>query len=402
MPKYEYTLSDEKGLRTKGVLSAASKEIASQKLRGKNKIIISITEKKSDRTWLIFRPKLSFQEKMTFVKSLSTMIKVGIPVTEALKIIAGQSERKGIKEMYKDIIDRLKSGQSLAKSLRKYDYTFSELFINMIETGEQSGNMDEVLDYLDLQLEKEYDLRKKITSAFIYPAVISGITILLAIGIVIFIMPKIIKIFRSFDMDLPAPTRALIAMSNFFSETPLLAAGTIIGTIAFFIILSRFKFIKELMHRLTLHIPVFGKILIEANVARFSRALNSLLQSGVPITEALKITGKMLDNSQYKKALLRAGEKVEQGGELGKSLGINKKLFPPLCTKMIEIGEKSGSMETTTDSIAKLYEKNVDSKTKNLSVLLEPLLLVFMGVIVGGMALSIIMPIYQLPNLMSK
>ncbi|MDP2624783.1 MAG: type II secretion system F family protein, partial [Candidatus Peregrinibacteria bacterium] len=162
------------------------------------------------------------------------------------------------------------------------------------------------------------------------------------------------------------------------------------------------KFLKPFWHRVALRLPVFGKLLIYVNLARFSRTMNSLLQAGIPITESLDIVKSMIGNSVYRRAIEQARDKVEQGGKLGESFLEEERLFPPLVSKMIFIGEKTGSLEKTTDHLAKLYENNVDSITKNLTVLLEPLLLVFMGVLIGGVAVSIILPIYQLPSLITR
>jgi len=404
MAKFAYIISDKSGIRSEGVVEANTKDIASKKLREQypDKIIIALDEKTEGKLWIFGKPSLSFQDKMMFTKHLSTMIKVGITVTESLEILASQAKRQAVKDMYEDMIDMISSGQTLANALKKYNNIFSEIFVNMIETGEASGNLEKTLEYLDIQLEKEYEIRKKVITAFVYPAVIISLTLTMAIGIVIFIMPKIIKVFESFDMVLPLPTRILIGFSNLLTQKTLLSLGILELTITFFTVIFRLKALKPFWHKITIYLPVFGGIIIASNLARIARTLNSLLQSGVPIIDTLEITGNMISNTQYKRAVYAASEKVEQGGKLGDSFEDYKRIFPDLATKMFYIGERTGSLETTTEKLAQLYEAAVDSKTKNLSVLLEPLLLVFMGVLVGGIALAIIFPIYQLPNLISK
>lgn len=402
MPKYQYTLSSQSGIRTEGTLFAPNLEAAQNKLKRKNKFIISVIEVKKKYVWFWQRPGLSFQDKMMFVKHLGTMIGVGIPIAEALEIIMNQADKANNKRMYKNILDMVRSGQSLGKSLEEYGNIFSEVFINMISTGEKSGQLEETLKYLDLQLEKEYELRKKVISAFIYPAVILGVTLLIAIGIVIFIMPRIIKIFDRFQVTLPAITRGLISFSTFIIEKPLYTIAIILAVIAFLVTIFRVKILKPFWNRLAIYVPIFGKILIFANLARFSRTMNSLLASGIPVTKSLEITGKMIGNALYKQSINQAHEKVQQGAKLGESLSTNAKIFPPLATKMLEIGEKTGSLELTTANLAKLYEHNVENITKNLAVLLEPVLLVLMAVLVGGIAISIILPIYQLPSLLKQ
>jgi type IV pilus assembly protein PilC len=224
----------------------------------------------------------------------------------------------------------------------------------------------------------------------------------MAIGIVIFIMPKITKIFKSFKVDLPLPTRIMIGLSDILTQKPLTALLVVAAIVGLFIFLLKLKALKPFWHKIILNLPIFGKILVTANVARFARTLNSLIQATVPVTDALIITGNMLDNYFYKKALIEASEKVEQGGKIGESLEAYPKLFPILFTKLIFLGEKTGTLDTISEKAAELYERETDTKTKNLSVVIEPLLLVFMAGIVGGMAISVMLPIYQLPNLLSK
>lgn len=402
MPKYTYSTTDITGKKEAGSIESPSKDVALETLRAQNKIVLSLNEDSKSRSWFLGRPKMSTQEKMMFVKNLSTMFEVGITITESMEIMRDQTKNKDLRKMFEDILEMINSGQTLAKSLKKYDNNFSNLFINMIQTGEEAGNLQDVLRYLDVQLEKEYEIKRKVISALVYPAIIISITLLMGIGIVIFIMPKITKIFSSFKVDLPLPTRLLISFSDLLTQNPILSALTFFGVIAAIVTIFRIKALKPFWDNVITRLPLFGHIIVSANVARFSRTINSLLQASVSISDALLITGNMLDNSLYKNALQETGAKVEQGGKIGESLEKNEKLFPAMCTKMIDLGERTGTLETTTGKVADLYEREVDTKTKNLSVAIEPLLLVLMAGLVGGIAISIIMPIYQLPNLLQK
>jgi len=341
-------------------------------------------------------------EKMIFVKNLATMIEVGITISESLVILKEQTKKNSLKRMYDDILEMVNAGQTLAGSLRKYDNNFSELFINMIETGEASGNLGDVLKYLDLQLEKDYEIRKKVIGALVYPAIIISITLLMAVGIVIFIMPKITSIFKQFKAEMPLPTQFLINFSSFLTTKPLLAALILIVSVGFVVFILKLKALKPFWTKVLTRLPLIGNIVISENVARFSRTINSLIRSSLPITEALTITMNMLDNVLYKNALQEVRDKVEQGGKVGDSLEKHERLFPPMCTKMMSLGERTGTLETTTGKVADLYERDVDSRTKNLSTAVEPILLILMAVLVGGIAISIILPIYQLPNLIKK
>lgn len=348
------------------------------------------------------RPRLGLEEKVMLANHLATMIQAGITITESFEILIDQTKKGNVKKMYEAILQSINSGQTLSNSLARFPEVFSEIFVNMVAIGEKSGTLVEVLEYLKMQLEKEYELKRKVVSAFVYPAVIVSLTLILMFGIVFFIMPKLLKIFDSFGADLPLPTRILIGFTSFVTETPLMfLLVLILGFIAFWVIFNA-KILKPFWHLVLLNTPIINKIIIYVNLARFSRSLTSLLKAGVAINKGLEITSRMFSDKFYSKIVYEAKEKVEKGSTLEAALEGHEKLFPIMVRKMLDIGERTGNLEKTTEHLANLYEQNVDSLTKNLSVLLEPLLLMFMGGLVGGFALAIIMPIYQLPNLISK
>ncbi|MEK9160407.1 MAG: type II secretion system F family protein [Patescibacteria group bacterium] len=400
--RFKYKLGDKVGVEAKGILEAESETDAIKKLTALGHSVISIREISSGGLSFWEKPSLSFEDKLLFTKHLATMLRAGITITESLQILASQTTQTRNREMYESIVRSVKAGQSLSESLKVYDTVFSDLFINMIATGEKSGTLDQILDYLDEQLDKEYELRKKVISAFIYPAVILSITMMLSLGIVFFIMPKITKIFSSFEITLPLPTRLLIGFSSLMTDKPLITFGAAALMLAGAVFLLKWKRLKPFWDWVSLHLPVFGRVLHYANLARFARTLTSLLQAGMPITKALNVISTMMTNTLYKNAVKNSAAKVEQGGQLGEAFEGQEKLFPILVVKMLYVGEKTGSLETTMKQLALLYERNVDGLTRNLTVLLEPLLLVFMGMMVGGVAISIILPIYQLPNLISQ
>jgi len=402
MAKFKYVISNQQGVIQKGIIYAPDEKEAATKIMNEGNVVISLIEESKKKEWFWEKPHLSLVEKMTFTNHMETMMQVGITVTEAVDIIKNQMTKPKNQKMFDNILNMLKSGQSLSKALNKYNYIFSDVFVNMIAIGEESGTLEKTFGYINLQLEKDYELRKRVVSAFVYPAFIVSLTLMLTIGVVVFILPKITKIFESFDVVLPLPTRVMIGISKFATETPLLALISVGGVVGILYFLITTKYLKTIRDKFILHIPIFGKLAKDINLARFSRILNSLLQAGVPITKALEITSNMLTSKPYKEAVMKAMQMVDKGGTLGEAFSNNEKLFPSLVTKMLAVGEKTGSIETTTDHLAKMYEQSVDNITKNLSVLLEPILLVFMGALVGSVAVSVIMPIYQLPNMLSK
>jgi type IV pilus assembly protein PilC len=405
MSKYTYILKDELGRKKEGTVFGANVVVATEKvkeLKDDSQYIIAVREVQPKKYWIFNRPKLKLQEKIIFINSLSTMLKVGVVLTEALEIVVQQTRKPASRKMFEDILNMVKSGQSFSKSLAKYDYVFSEITVNMIATGEENGTMDEIMEYICMQMEKEYEMQKKVVSALIYPVVIMSITVMMALGIVVFIMPKITRIFSSFKIDLPLPTKLLIGFSDLLTKQTV---WVILGTAGFIFLASfliKFKPFRPFWHRLYLKIPVMGSIIRAANIARFARTFNSLLMSGTAMTKSMQILQNVFTNVVYRDALKKTAEIMEKGGKVGESLEQFPKQFPVLVTKMIYIGEKTGSLNVTTDRIAEMFEKDVDNKTKNLSVMLEPFLLVLMGLMVGGIALSIILPIYQLPNMINK
>lgn len=402
MKHFRYVVTNGQGRKERGRILAASEEEAIQKLKKDGKWVVGLVEQKKASQGIIDRPSLSFESKLMFTKHLATMIEAGINLTESFNILIEQTPRGANKRMFENILKMISAGETLSMSLRQYPRIFSEIFVNMVGIGEKSGSLSETLRYLDEQMEKEYELRKKVIGAFIYPAVIVVITLLLTLGIVIFIMPKISKIFTSFDVTLPLPTRILIGSSDLLTTHPIKVISAVIVFGAVLSQIARIKKLRILWRRVWLFMPVFGKILRGMNLARFSRTMNSLLKAGVPITEALDITSKVFTDPTYQKIIDEARSKVQQGSTVYEALQDHGRLFPTLATKMLNVGEKTGQLEKTTEHLAKLYEHQVDNMTKNLSVLLEPMLLVFMAGLVGAVALSVILPIYQLPNLIHR
>lgn len=402
MKRFHYSATTESGRKEKGSIFSSSKEEALRTLKQEKKLVLDLREDTKTGAGLFSAPSLSFEDKLMVTKHLATMIDAGITLTEAFSTFAEQERRSNNKKMFENILGLITSGQTLSASLKSYPEVFSDIYINMIQVGEESGTLAETLRYLDIQLEKEYELRKKVASALIYPGVIVSITILLTIGIVVFIIPKITKIFDALGGELPLPTRIMINTSTFLLQHPIKAL--ILAILIFFGAagILKVKILKPFWHSIVLRLPVIGKIFVNMNLARFSRNINSLLSAGVSITRSLNITGKMFTNHFYHSKVEEAGIKVEQGAKLFEALQGDEKLFPGMMLKMIQIGEKTGKLEKATGQLAELYEREVDNQTRNLSVLLEPILLVFMGAMVGSVALSIILPIYQIPNLISK
>lgn len=343
-----------------------------------------------------FIDRVSHLDKLLFAKHLSTMIKAGLSLREGVATIQEQISSKKFKKVLDDVIKQLDNGQSLADSLARHPRVFSELFINMVKIGEASGTLEENLGHLALQLEKSYDLRRKVKAAMIYPVLVLVSTFGLGGALALFVLPKLVPLFKSFDIKLPMSTRILLWITETFQNYGFYVILFLCFLVGVLVFLSRLGSVKSNSHKLILKVPVVGKVVRDVNLARFSRTLGTLLKSGISIVEALNITAGTLGNMSYQVQTKAMALKVQRGQEIAAYLKDRPKLFPPTLSHMISVGEKTGNLEDSLLYLAEFYEKEVDSATKNLSVILEPMLLIFIGIIVAFIAVSIITPIYQL------
>lgn len=404
MKKFHYVVTDLQGKKKKGELYASTKEAALEELKETSSIVLTIDEVVEAKASFfgLNRPSFSFEDKMLMAGHMATMLGAGVTLTESIEILIDQTVEKRNKLMLEDILHRVNAGQTFADSLSEYPEVFSAIYVNMVAVGEKSGSLVEVLKYLQEQLEKEYELRRKVVGALVYPAVIVMLTICMVFGIMFFIMPKIMKIFTQFDVTLPLPTRILMGATDLATGSPLLFFTAVLAFVGAAVYLVKARFMKPFWRVVLAHTPVFGRLMVNVNMARFSRSLFSLLKAGVAIDKTLEITSKMFTDPLYRDLVLQAKDKVQKGAPLEEAFKGHEKQFPVLAIKMLTVGEKTGNLEQTSEHLALLYEQNVDNITRNLSVLLEPMLLVFMGVLVGGVAIAVILPIYQLPNLIHR
>lgn len=334
-------------------------------------------------------------EKMMFAKNLSVMISSGLPLSKALQNITVQTRNKKLITVLKQVNEDIQTGSSLADSLARYPSIFNELFVNMIRVGETGGNLDEVLNILSVQLEKEHDLLKKVTGALVYPAVILVAMILIGIVMMIYVVPQITSVFKDLGATLPVSTQFIIATSDFLRNFWYLAIFGLVFLAIALKLISTTEAGKKIFGAIMINIPAVKNIVIKLNCARFARIYSSLLKSGVPVVEALRILSRTLTNFYYKRALARSVESVQKGVNLSKVIYEEKKIFPILVPQMIEVGEETGKTETVLMKLAEFYEADVDQSTKNLSSIIEPVLMLLIGSVVGFFAISILQPMYS-------
>ncbi|MEK7094042.1 MAG: type II secretion system F family protein [Patescibacteria group bacterium] len=350
----------------------------------------------------VVRGRVPIQEKINFARHLAIMVKAGLPLFESLKILRRQTTSKKFQIIIDQVILDVNNGQSMASSLRRFHRIFGDFFISIVEVGERSGTLGPNLLYLAEELKKAKDLRGKVRSAMVYPAILFIMTVGVSGFLTFFVFPKLLPTFANFDVELPVATRVLIAILGFLSAYWWLAIIIIVGLVATWRFLMRLPKMKLLFDRFVLVIPVISTLSIYVNTTNMARILSILLRSGIKIVESILIVSNTFENKVYEEALKEAAEEIKKGGAFSEYLMKKKKIFPPILSAMIEVGENTGNLEENLSYLANYYSEEVDTSLKNVTVLLEPLILLIMGIVVGFVALSIITPIYTISQGISQ
>ncbi len=337
-------------------------------------------------------------EKLLFARYFSLMLRAGLDVKRALSALQQQTRSKPLRSALESVYQGIDRGQTLADSMAAYPNVFPPLFISFIRVGEATGRLQESLDILAVQLEKQYELNRAVRGGMLYPLVILTALFAVAVAMMIFVVPKLVEVFKGFNVQLPLMTRILIAASNFFQVYWYIVIFGIFGSIALVWWLLRIKTVYDTVMHALLYTPIIGPIMLKINLARFSRNLSSLLRSGVSFIEALSILGVNSPHPSYARVFAAAREHVKQGKVLSDFLKDFGRLFPPLVTNIIKVGEETGQLDAVLNEVAIFYEGEVDQTMKNLTSVMEPVLMVAIGLAVGALAISVISPIYNLVN----
>jgi len=364
----------------------------------KKKRELSAFEKKLNALANKLRP-IKAVEKVFFVDHLKTMLHAGLSLLETFVILEKETENPKFQLIVRKIRDRISKGQQLSEVLSAYPKIFPSIYVKMIEAGETGGKLEESLDQVVTQMKKTQALKSSIRGAMIYPAVILSAMVGIGLAMAVFVLPKLVDIFRDFGSELPLVTRILISVTDFISKPlnlalTLLCTGALIGL--FVTALRRVPSFRHLVHKLNLHLPIFGKIIKKINLARFSLTLSSLMKSAVPIVDAVGISADTCTNVLYRDALHDVGGNIKTGVPMSELLRAHDKLFPPMVTEMILVGEKTGEIDQLLTEIATFFNKEVDSTLKNFTTIIEPILILILGVGVGGMAVAVLLPMYNL------
>lgn len=401
MAKFKYVVKGKEGKTLKGVIDAASKDIAVSSLRAKGMVILSVDEKKDTPSVLgIFsgmRKRIALDDLAGFCRQLATMVNAGIPLVGALDILAEQIEKNSFKDVVSKVRDNVETGSSLSEALAKHAHVFSDLFINMTRAGESSGMLDEILERLATYLEKSSSLQRKVKAALTYPAAVT----VMAMGITVFLLIKVIPMFKDiyagFGATLPAPTLMIIGISDFIMKFFYIGIG-LIG-IAGFLINRYIKTDKGRYQRdkLLLNLPIFGILIKKVAVAKFTRTLSTLTKSGVPILNSLEIVAKTAGNTVMEKAVDEVRTNVKGGEPIAAPLS-RSGIFPVMVVRMISVGEQTGELEKMLSKISDFYDEQVDVAVSGLTSLIEPLIIAFLGIVVGGIVICMFLPILQISS----
>ena len=404
MGAFEYTALDARGREKTGVLEGDAARQIRQQLREQGLTPLSVEEvqQREERTRkrAFFKPKISAGDLALITRQWATLVRSGMPVEEALRTVSLQTEKARIKSMVVAIRSKVMEGHSLASALEDFSHIFSDLYRATVEAGEQSGHLDTVLERLADYTESRQQIASKMTQALVYPVMLTLVAIGVVVGLLTFVVPKIVAVFENMGQELPPLTRGLIGTSDFMVDHFVLIA-LVVGSLVFgFIYMLRFENFKRKYHRLLLNTPLLKKIVRGFNSSRFARTLSIVASSGVPILDGLQIASQVLTNLPMRDAVQEAARKVREGSAIHKALE-KSGYFPPMTIHLIASGEASGNLEEMLERAADNQERELEAVTQGLLALFEPVLILVMGAIVLVIVLAILMPIFNMNQLVS-
>jgi len=395
MTLYKYKAKNLGGSNEVGQVEASSKEIAANLLVRKQLFVTEIRPASEDLEFKIpfLQPKVNLKDKIIFTEQLAVMVRSGLSLVSALKSLRGETSSRELGRCLDKIIIDVEGGKKFSESLAKFPLIFDQIYISIVDSGEQSGKLEESLKRLATQMDKSYDLVSKVRGALIYPAVVMFALVGVAVFVLVFILPKMKSIFVDSGVAMPAITKVIMGMGDFISQYWL---WLILGLIAFVISIVLFgktKTGQSIGDHLKLKIPIFGSLFKKAYMANFTRTFASLSASGLPVMDIFKTVKSVIPNIHYQKDIEAVAKKVENGILISRALH-ESKLFPSMVGQLALVGEKSGQMSDIFDTLADYYEREVENTTKNLSSLIEPVMMIVLGAGIGVLAIAVLQPIY--------
>ncbi|HSI21001.1 MAG TPA: type II secretion system F family protein [Verrucomicrobiae bacterium] len=399
MATYQYKLRTPEGKLEKGTLQGGSQSDALLKVKKLDGILISLEEVKESTSFAagFFRGKISLKDRIILTEQLAVMLNAGITLVQALRSLEEESSNKALKHVLSHLVTDVQGGVQFSYALEKHPKVFSNIFIQMVRSAEKTGNLAEILNKLTVQQQKEYELRGKVRGALMYPAIVSILMIGVIVLVITFILPKLTGMFVDSGQDLPASTRFLMALSSLMTHQWYLFIIAIGGLTVGAKLLVRNPRGRLLWDTFKLRIPVLGSFMKKSCMARFSQSFGSLAQAGVPVLEVFQTVKGVVGNSLYEQEIEKISKDVANGIKV--SVAIRKsKHFPAMIGQLVAVGEQSGDLAGIFKVLGDFFEKEVDGMAKNLSTLLEPVIMIVMGVVIGFILVSVLQPIYGLVN----
>lgn len=406
MAKFLYTGTTKDGEKVSETVDAVDKYAVYEIARNNGHIVTKVTPLSDSKVKNFlnlekinyFLSKVKPDELVMMTRNLSAMLEAGLPLSRALSVIERQSKNPRLQGTMRSIRESINRGDPFHEALKAFPETFSKLYVAMVRAGEESGGLVETLQTISLQLERSSNLRKKIKGAMIYPAIVVSVMLIIGVLMMIYVVPTLTATFVKLEIELPLTTRILIGVSSFLSNNGLVALLGLIVLVAGVVIGARTPRGQRILSFIFVHLPVIGNLVKQTNSAYTTRTLSSLLSSGVDVIGALGITEDVLQNVYYKEVLREAKKKVEKGSPLSETFMKHENLYPVLVGEMISVGEETGQISGMMSQIATFYENEVEQKTKDLSTIIEPILMVTIGAGVGFFAMAMIAPIYSISD----
>ncbi|MBI3007920.1 MAG: type II secretion system F family protein [Candidatus Omnitrophica bacterium] len=403
MPVYTYKAKDISGKTIQATLEAQGQAFVVDAIRKKGLTIISIeesVEKKKKGISFAVKKKIKVDDLVVFARQLATMIDAGIPLVQGLDILSEQIEHKEFRNIVSRVRNDVETGSTLSEAIGRHPKVFSQLFINMVKAGESSGMLDDIMDRLAGYLEKSSALQRKISSALVYPAVVICMAFLITLILLLKVIPTFKEIFAGFGAKLPAPTLVLITISDALRSYFLLLLG--VAVVLGFLISRYVRTEKGRLKydQLMLDLPVFGILFKKVAVSKFTRTLSTLIKSGVSILAALEIVGKTAGNKVVENAVTDVRASIREGENIATPLA-KSGVFPPMVVRMISVGEQTGELEKMLEKISDFYDEQVDSAVAGLTSMIEPLIIAFLGIVIGSIVIAMFMPIFKMSDIVN-
>lgn len=390
-PTFTWEGKDKSGKIVRGEMRTAAAGLVRTALRRQGILVTKVSKQSARR-----KGRVTDKDVTLFTRQMATMMKSGVPLLQAFDIVSKGASNAAVSKLLTDIKTDVETGSALNQAFRKHPLYFDTLYCNLVEAGEQAGILDQLLDRLATYKEKTQAIIAKIKSALFYPISVLVVAFIVTAVIMIFVVPQFKKVFTSFGADLPGPTLFVMAISDYFVEYWYIVFGTVFGGVyAFFYFWKRSRKMQIFMDRLALRLPVFGEVIRKATIARWTRTLSTMFAAGVPLVEALDSVGGASGNHIYSEATKQIKAEISTGSSLTVSMQ-NTNVFPNMAIQMISIGEESGQIDTMSAKVADFYEAEVDDAVDRLSSLMEPMIMVVLGVLIGGIIIAMYLPIFKL------